>query len=198
MDEKILKNRSLDELAAAAVAGDTAAESALFSYLHVRFSQIAKRRVRRDDLDDLVQESLRIVTERFRDREDQRRTLPFSLAVLRNVIGNYYQRRKTSDRGEVLDERRHGFFLATTEDVSDRVKQALNRLASEAPRCERIFRRILESLAEGGGAREVSGRAFENLLADGEEISRSAYYVALHRCRERLRGILAEMESAGL
>jgi DNA-directed RNA polymerase specialized sigma24 family protein len=190
--------QSLDQLASAAAAGDQVSESLFFSYLNVRFSQIAKRRVRNDDAEDVVQDALRIVAERYGNRAEQVRTLAFSLTVLRNVIGNYYQKRERTDRGQPFDEGLHGYYTDSPDMVREQVKKALVILAEEAPRCGLIFEALLESLDLGGGSREVSGRLFEKLQSRLEGITRNAFHVALHRCRDRLRTILEELDHRGV
>ncbi len=197
MREMTQPTPSLDELSALAARGDAPAREALFDQLRVRFLQIAKRRVRADDCEDVVQEALRIVHARLTDRSPERGILIWSLTVLRNVIGNYYQKKARLDRGEPFEERKHA-AVATVgfpgrEEV-DAVVEALGRLARREPRCGALFRRILESLDEGGSPREISQRAMARFLEDEGDTSRGALYVALHRCRQRLRDILQQEE----
>jgi len=199
-----LAELSLDELAALGTAGDRAAEQVLFEGLRVRFLQVAKRRVRADDVEDVAQEALGIVHSKYAKRGPGGPVLTWGLAILRNVIGNYYQRRERLARGEPFDERRHP---AAAEDHGDIVDdealrdllEAIDRLARRQARCAVLFRRIMESLAEGGGPTEVTHRAMERLRTDFGEMSRGALYVALHRCRAHLRATLAETNApAGL
>jgi hypothetical protein len=76
------------------------------------------------------------------------------------------------------------------------LQQAIAELARRSPRCGTIFARILESLAEVDGSRAVSQRTLELVQRDFPEMSRNSFYVALHRCRAQLRGIMDRMEAA--
>lgn len=195
---------SFDELATRAAGGDRFAEEALFHGLRVRFVQVAKRRVRADDVEDVTQEALGIVLAKYAARGASGRVLTWGLAILRNVIGNHYQRRERLARGEPFDERRHtdgpggGAVPAARdggegEEILRETLAAIDRLSRDEARCAALFGRILESLAEGGTAAEMTHRALERMRADFGELSRGALYVALHRCRASLRAILADM-----
>ncbi len=192
-----LAELSLDELAALGTAGDRAAEQVLFEGLRVRFVQVAKRRVRADDVEDVAQEALGIVHAKYARREPTSPVLTWSLAILRNVIGNHYQRRERLARGEPFDERHHPMAIEggggiEEEEALREVLEAIDHVARRQARCALLFRRIMESLAEGGTPTEVTHRAMERLRSDFGEMSRGALYVALHRCRVHLRAALAE------
>ncbi len=196
----------LDDLCAATLAGDARAEAALFATLRERFLSVAKRRVSEDDLEDLVQDALQIVHRKHGQRPPGPGILVWGLAVLRNVIGNYYQARERAsrqvpfeDRAEDLASIRHGGeagpdTVLDFSEASAQIQTAITRLARHDRRCGRIFRRILESLAEAEGTRDISQRAIEKVRRDYPDMSRGSVYVALHRCRSRLRDIIQDME----
>jgi DNA-directed RNA polymerase specialized sigma24 family protein len=196
------RSASLDALARRAWAPGAAepgAESALYDELRARFLPLAKRRVRTDDAEDVVQEALRIVHLRGRLRQRDEGLLPWSLAILRNVIGNYYQKRKRRDREEAFgaeavarDGRPGADDALEVGQRLDRLAEGIARLAQKDPRCGAIFARIVAVVTEEGssGAR-VSSRLVDAL---GGEISRDTLYVLLHRCRARLREILTRIE----
>jgi len=199
----------LDTLAVMAIEGDRDAETRLAEALRVRFLGVVKHRVRADDQEDVVQEAMRIVHGELAKRPVMRQTLAWGFAILRNVVGNYYQKKRVLDRGEVFNDRLHsgigdktesgamGTYSVTHElfmaETSQLVKEAIAILAERTPRCGIIFQRILESLDLGGGPQEISNRVMADLQKEIPDISRSALYVALHRCRERLRVILDEL-----
>ena len=197
---------SLDRLAAAAAAGDDAARARLFTDLRERFLRIAKRRVREDALEDVVQDALRIVLERHRERRAEVPILVWSLAVLRNVIGNHYQSRyrERQRRQPVADWHRLAVPDRTADpldelaagELREALERALERLAVTSARCARLFRVLLESLRGGGGGREVTARVLDVLRRDDPRLTRNAFYVMLHRCRARLR-VLLERERGG-
>jgi DNA-directed RNA polymerase specialized sigma24 family protein len=199
----------LDGLLLRALEGAREAETALFEGLRARLLRVAKQRVREDDAPDVVQDALRIVLLKFRARGDQPGILPWSLTVLRNVIGNYYQ--KADHRKEWISlEHTPSEFLARAGEVAARetdpgddraqrllVKRlavAIRDLSDRHPRCGAIFRAILASLDAGGNPREISSRALETIQQEYSDLTRGLFYVALHRCRANLRQILAEAE----
>ena len=197
----------LDVIAARARSGDREAEEVFFESLRVRFLAVAKRRVR-TDLEDVVQDSLRVIHAKYRETGSQVRILTWAMVVLRNVIGNYYQKRRMLDRGEPFEDRVHAAKVAGSPtrsplensegpgESTQRVLAAIGILARRHPRCGLLFRRILERLAEGGSQRDISGAASDQLERDLDGLSRNALYVALHRCRNRLRGIMREIDGA--
>ena len=94
----------LDTLAARAADGDERAASTLFADLSERLASVAKRRVREDEVDDCVQDALAIVAARYRTRGATVGILPWSFSVMRNVIGNLYQKRHRVDRQDTLPD----------------------------------------------------------------------------------------------
>jgi DNA-directed RNA polymerase specialized sigma24 family protein len=196
MQRHLYTDQPLDAIAARARSGDRAAEQAFFEALRVRFLAIAKRRVRRDDQEDVVQDALRVIHAKYRETEPQARALTWAMVVLRNVIGNYYQKRKRLDRGEPFEDRIHGATESggNLDGSGHRILEAIGLLAQRHPRCGALFRAILEQLAEGGDQRQMSRDTIEQLGRDLGDLSRNALYVALHRCRARLREIMREIE----
>ena len=145
---------ALDELCAQSLAGDSAAETALFETLRVRFLSLAKRRVQPDHTEDVVQDALRIVFDRYRERKQGVGILVWSLTVLRNVIGNHYQaRQRERDRMDYVDEYPSEASFAV-DPLADAVGEegrltlqtAIAELARRFPRCGRIFAHLLASL----------------------------------------------------
>jgi DNA-directed RNA polymerase specialized sigma24 family protein len=215
---------SLDEMAAAA-RDDAGAESRLCAILRERFLQVAKHRVREADAEDVVQDALRIVFQKYRDRAAGAGILVWSFAVLRHVVGNYYQAQRRHARLVPLDggagedgpggrgagESLEAVMSARTEpirlaergegqeqpigvpgesDLCRRLDSALAALERTHPRCAMIFRAILASHEQGGGPREVSQRALRAVQGELPGLKTNGFYVALHRCRARLREAL--------
>jgi DNA-directed RNA polymerase specialized sigma24 family protein len=189
------ESTDLDGLAARAAAGDGSAAERLFDDLRERFDALAKRRVREDEREDCVQDALRIVHRKYRARPGGVAILPWSLTVLRHVIGNVYQRRTRAEQHEELqDEGPTVDFdpLAGVEAdrLRTRVAIAVARLARDHPRCGVIFRAILDGLARGDGPDEVVRAALEAVHATEPELTPGNFHVILHRCRGRLHRAL--------
>jgi DNA-directed RNA polymerase specialized sigma24 family protein len=188
---------SLDGLCRSARAGDAGAETRLCSELRVRFLPIAKRRVREEDAEDLVQDALLVVHRKYRERAGSGGVLVWGLAILRNVIGNYYQarRREGGRRGaaENLEEFPAGEAGAAGDGAADLLEKlgaALAELAARFPRCGRIFEILLANLEAHGPAREAAESAWQAAQQELPNMTRNAFHVSLHRCRERLREIM--------
>ncbi len=197
-----IADSSLDTLSRSSLAGDLQAQSALFEALRVRFLPIAKQRVQADQAEDLVQETLMIVFDRYRERNDGPGILVWGLTVLRNVIGNYYQakdrekKRLTFVEELPADAACEADFLADTEHTQtlETLLKAMDNLAERFPRCGNIFHHLLSSLELGGSPNEISTRTLGLVQKDSPDMNRGKFYTALHRCRSQLRGILARME----
>lgn len=197
---------SLEALRQRSLAGETSAESALFDELRVRFLTIAKKRVQPDHAEDIVHEALRVVLAKYRGLGPDRCLLVWSLTVLRNVIGNHYQarRRETAQTVQVEDWRTVPAAALVADPTDElgaaesaaRLERALAELARTSPRCGTIFACLLESLERGGAPREVSQRALAAVQRLLPDLTRNTFYVALHRCRARLRSLLDEPEVA--
>jgi len=186
----------LDGLAARAAAGDGKAAERLFDDLRERFDALAKRRVREDEREDCVQDALRIVHGKYRTRPESAAILPWSLTVLRHVIGNVYQRRARAERHEELPAegppvRDFDPLEGVDADrLRARVALAVSRLAREHPRCGSIFRAILDGLARGDGPDDVVRAALSTVREAEPELTVGNFHVILHRCRGRLRRAL--------
>jgi DNA-directed RNA polymerase specialized sigma24 family protein len=199
---------SLDALRQRALAGDRTAEAALFADLRARFLVLARRRVQPDHAEDVVQQALGIVLQKYRRLPPERGILVWSLTILRNVVGNHYQdRRRSADQivrvadwcrlAECRRAARDPFDrVATAEDVA-RIEAAIAELARSAPRCGTVFDCLRRSIEQGGAPREVSARALVMVQAELPGLTRNAFYVSLHRCRARLRAILDRLEGSG-
>jgi len=195
----------LDVLSSRARAGDAAAENALLADLRVRFLDLAKRRVGEEEAEDLVQDALRVVHEKHPARPSPDGFLPWALTVLRNVIGNHYQRARRRDRveGARLDDI-PGRGAAPVGPVSgpegedgiaERLTEAIGRLAAEHEKCGHLFRILLQVMEEADGPRAVSRLTMERARAEVPELTTTNFHVTLHRCRGRLRLILEALEA---
>lgn len=193
---------TLDHLSDRSLAGDSTAQNALFQALYVRFLPIAKRRVQRDHAEDLVQDTLKIVFDRYGQRNQGHGILVWGLTVLRNVIGNHYQaKQREKERLDFVDD----YPAAAAEpanvleaqdlaETREALLTAITELADRFPRCGYIFRALLTSLEAGGSANQISTRALEVVQKQQPGLTRGSFYTALHRCRGHLRRLLDQAE----
>jgi len=155
-----------------------------FAQLRERFLALARRRVPDDAAEDLVQEALRIIHEKSASGEEPQ--LAWCFQVLRNVIGNFYQRQRTraaadpeEARDAVLaDAPRPSPLEALEARDSERViGEAVDELAATDGSCARYVRALLAGLDPA-------------TIARGDEVPAAILYRRLYRCRRKLRVIL--------
>lgn len=163
---------------------------AWLAQLRRRMVAVAARRVPAADVEDVVQDALRVVAERGvgEDAAVSVEGLPglaWCFQVLRNTIGNYYQKSRT--RRALLDRAESAARHAADPPVpldsleaNDAARAILEAIESFGPG---DCRRYLASLAGGTSPAE---------LAHAERIEAPVLYRRIYRCRHRLRAALIE------
>jgi RNA polymerase sigma factor (sigma-70 family) len=160
------------------------------SELHRRFVELARRRVPEDEAEDLVQEAMTVVLTRSGEIEEARLVegrppLAWCFTVLRNTIGNYYQRRerwaKTVDEDAVDRLHAEGTPAEALESKELRIHihQALQKLRGSDPQCWGFLSRL------GDGIKPRS-------LAQSAGLEEAVLYRRLYRCRQKFRHLLEE------
>ncbi len=170
-------------------AANTNERNRWYESLRQRYLSLARRRVEPDAVEDVVQEALRVVFERegifSRDTEDGLPPLAWCFQVLRNTIGNHYQKRRTRSREQNIDTAyglSHGKtpLEALQESESETLIHALLATLEETdPQCARYLQR----LAEGEKPAEVAER---------EKLRAAVFYRRIYRCRGKLRELMRE------
>ncbi len=158
-------------------------EGAWLAPLRERFLSIARRRVHPDVAEDLVQDALRVIVER--NPGDDPPPLPYCFQVLRNVIGNHYQKERVRRRraeseaaaGEVPDDGPTPLEALAADDAVRVVHDCLQGMSASDPSCTRYLRRLM------GGATPAG-------VADEEGLAAAVFYRRLYRCRLKLRELL--------
>jgi RNA polymerase sigma factor (sigma-70 family) len=178
--------------------------------LRARLVEIARRRVPREVVEDVVQEALAVIHEkgaRFGPDGSPGPVrpgppLPWCFQVLRNVIGNYYQKQRTRERALQPDSMENAHILeelagreAPTPlesleriELSQLLEDSIRELAARDAECGRLLRAALgraEPRGESDPHAHGGPRTEENPRA-----SSSTEYVRAFRCRQRLKGIL--------
>jgi RNA polymerase sigma factor (sigma-70 family) len=170
----------------------TGATDAWLSELRSRFLAVARRRVPGDAAEDVAQEALRILVEKGvlepgAEIPGGAPALAFAFAVLRNVIGNYYQRervRRTTHESEGAAQQASDpaptplEALASAERVRI-VRESLETMATTDRVCARYLLRLLDGVAPGE-------------LASQEGLEEAVLYRRVYRCRVKLRGLLEQ------
>lgn len=158
--------------------------------LRARFVAVARRRVPAADVEDVVQDALRVVAEKgsHPGRGPGDRPLPsWCFQVLRNTIGNYYQRRRVrerirapiSDAWNAADPAATPLEALISTEAEHGIRAALDALEKESATCGRYLRRLLEGVPS-------------TVVARAEGLGEAVLYRRVYRCRVRLRAILLQ------
>ena len=150
--------------------------------LRQRFMEVASRRVDDSDVEDVVQEALRIVVEK---RGDSGVSLPWCFQVLRNAIGNYYRREGTRRRrlsAQSDDDAGTATPSRFAEELDSRetlvlIEDALDEMRDSDPQCGRYITRLVAD-------------AKPHDVAAEEGLEPAVFYRRLYRCRQKLRALL--------
>lgn len=170
----------------------TGASDAWLSELRSRFLAVASRRVPADAAEDVVQEALRILVQKSAlepgaEAPGGAPALAYGFAVLRNVIGNHYQRERVRRSAHASESAGSGVpdpaptpleALATEERVRI-VRESLENMATTDGACARYLQRLLDGEAPGELARQ-------------EGLEEAVLYRRVYRCRVKLRALLEQ------
>lgn len=166
---------------------EPAGREAWLASVRARFLDVARRRVPTDVAEDLVQDALRILIEKGVDRPGASGpggapALAFAFTVLRNVIGNHYQKERVRRRANAPE--------SEAAAAADPAPQPLESLASDD--AVRAVERCLADMAAGDGAcarylRRLMAGLSPRELAREEGLDEAVLYRRVYRCRIKLR-----------
>jgi RNA polymerase sigma factor (sigma-70 family) len=155
---------------------------------------VARRRLRPDLAEDVVQEALRIIVQKgvvlgVGSEVEGEPALAWCFQVLRHTIGNAYRRQRARDHREAPGAG-HSALTVPSEaptpiealhqvEATSAIRRALDDLAREDPGCGRYFARLLEGLSPAELALEVATEA-------------PILYRRIYRCRQKLRALLLQ------
>jgi len=165
-----------------ALAGDSTSEDALFSALIVRFSTIAKRRVQKSHVEDVVHDASAVVAAKYRDLDNSVNFDAWAYKVLRNVIANHLRaqmvRKDTVIDTDLVERSPQSDFDDSAAALRIDLKTCLSKLVQARPRYAKVLHMSL------------SGYTTEQ-ICDELNLSRTNVYVTLCRGREWLRECLS-------
>lgn len=150
--------------------------------------RLASRRVDEADVEDVVQEAMRVIAEKGIDRGAEpvgdAMSMAWCFQVLRNTIGNHYQRQKTRQRWtetdtDVVERAQNPRVIEAmdSETTLALIEGALGEMLQSDPKCAGYLSRLVDGARAGD-------------IADGESIERATFYRRLYRCRQKLRELL--------
>jgi len=158
--------------------------------LRERFLEVTARRVPASEVEDLVQEAMTTVLSRAGQIESARLVhgrppIAWCFQVLRNTIGNFYQRH-ARDRGRTELEPVGSLAAEGTPAEALEQKELRERVAEALAALEALDRQcwgFLQRLGEGEKPRR---------LARDAGLEETVLYRRLYRCRQKLRRLLQE------
>jgi RNA polymerase sigma factor (sigma-70 family) len=163
-------------------------EAAWLEKLRKRFVEVATRRVGESDVEDVVQDAMRVVAEKGlgpgAEPIEGRPPVAWCFQVLRNAVGNHYRREETRQRrlvssptaGDAEPSQRLVEELESVETLR-LIEDALDEMRRGDPKCGRY----LALLVDGARPQDV---------AVDEGIEAPVFYRRLYRCRRKLRELL--------
>ncbi|MEZ5359798.1 MAG: RNA polymerase sigma factor [Candidatus Zixiibacteriota bacterium] len=165
------------ETAVQAAQGDKKSEDLLFSHLFDRFYCLAKLRVWGNDAEDIAQDACLTIIEKLRaGGEIPTHFAAWAYSILRNKIGNYYQRtevrsRDTEFRSESTSPEAQASFQPRPEFT-----MALEACMKELIQANRRYARVVNLVFQGFDVAEVSRKLqtpisnIYNILARGRRL----------------------------
>ncbi len=163
---------------------DPAIDPAWLATLRARMLEIAGRRVPDDTVEDVVQDAVSIVLEKgpgIAVREGTANPpLAWCFVVLRNVIGNWYQKRRSHDDVDTID------LADAASDPIDALDHERRHRAVHAALA--TLRAVSEECARWLWAMARGQRPAD--LAAGAGLEPAVFYRRVYRCRKKLEEIL--------
>lgn len=162
------------------ISPDALGSEKFFESIRLRMIAVARKRIQGDASQDVVQEAMMILNSKLDQVKDEKEVLPFAFQILRNCIGNYYNKVRREQRIiEFSDSAEQAGIVDENSDWLEILTKAISHLRVDSPRCAQLFEALL------GSAEIEDLRKLLDLTADN-------VYRTLYRCRNRLKKILTE------
>jgi len=155
-----------------------------------RIVRLAQQRLQRDEVEDVVQQTLSTLWEKRSSVRDPDHLMPFLFQILRNKMGDSYRRKqyqkqirviKTNPMDSFKDpEATNPELLLEEKELEKTLKEAIDICAAE----NRIWGKILQLLREGKSREEIHKE-----LGD---IPMATVYTRIYRARRTLMKILKD------
>ncbi len=175
----------MDKILEMARKGDKSAEQELFQLLRVRFEFLAKRRLGRDEAEDVAQDACVTVLQKYKLSAHSGNFEAWAYKILRNKIGNVLQH-KMVEKDKLVSEEDHMRLEKTSQQPADNLRmQKLLSCLREMIKTYPRYARVLNLVHLGYDCREISG-----LL----QINPNNLYVILNRSRKILRDCISKRD----
>jgi RNA polymerase sigma factor (sigma-70 family) len=153
-----------------------------------RIVRLAQQRLQRDEVEDVVQQTLSTLWEKRSSVRDQDHLMPFLFQILRNKMGDFYRRKRYQQeirvpKTEPMDsfkdsEATNPELLLEEKELENVLREAINICAVE----NRLWGKILQLLREG--------KSREEIRKELGDIPMATVYSRIYRARQTLIKIL--------
>ena len=157
--------------------GDTAAGEQLFGCLNERFSLFVQHRISsRQDAEEVVQDSLMAIAEKYREIEITTSFTAWAYRVLENKLSYYYRTKKTRTRklAELAQDKPAGGTYSTDPSFRRRLLDCIKKVS----RVNIRHARILNLHYQGYSVEYICGKF---------GVTRNNLYIILSRARSMLK-----------
>lgn len=159
-----------------------AAYERVLQLLEQRITAVAKKRVPADAVQDVVQDTLIALVGKLPSLSSETDVLPYTCLILRNIIGNYYQRKKFLERFRGLDD----CDIATNPLAGVETSIYLDQVLETCKRTNGEYSRIVQMVLNGHTPKEIAKAL--------DLPSVQALRMKVHRGRKQLKAALREEE----
>jgi RNA polymerase sigma factor (sigma-70 family) len=170
--------------------GDLESFGEVISPIRGRIVRLAQQRLQRDEVEDVVQQTLSTLWEKRSSVRDSDQLMPFIFQILRNKMGDSYRRKRYQQqirvtKTEPLDTLKDSDatdpeLLFEGKELENVLKEAIDLCAAE----NRLWGKILQLLREG--------KSREEIRKELGDIPMATVYTRIYRARQTLMKILKD------
>ncbi|MGD8540215.1 MAG: sigma-70 family RNA polymerase sigma factor, partial [Candidatus Aminicenantes bacterium] len=162
MDPTARKQRTIiDKLYALLQTGDLESFGEVISPIRGRIVRLAQQRLQKDEVEDVVQQTLSTLWEKRSSVRDSDQLMPFLFQILRNKMGDSYRRKRYQQKIRVTktdtmdtlkdSDATNPELLLEGKELENVLKEAIDLCATE----NRLWGKILQLLREGKSREEI-------------------------------------------
>jgi RNA polymerase sigma factor (sigma-70 family) len=170
--------------------GDLESFGEVISPIRGRIVRLAQQRIQRDEVEDVVQQTLSTLWEKRSSVRDPDQLMPFLFQILRNKMGDSYRRKQSRQKihvskPEPLDtlkssDMTNPELLLEEKELENVLREAIDLCAAE----NRLWGKILRLLREG--------KSREEIREELGDIPMATVYTRVYRARQTLIKILKD------
>ena len=170
--------------------GDFESFGEVISPIRGRIVRLAQQRLQRDEVEDVVQQTLSTLWEKRSSVRDSDQLMPFLFQILRNKMGDSYRRKRYQQKIRVTktdtmdtlkdSDATNPELLLEGKELENVLKEAIDLCATE----NHLWGKILQLLREGKSREEIRKELGDTPMA--------TVYTRIYRARQTLMRILKD------